>query len=258
MIKHSADKRKKLLQRHRGIYLLPNLLTMIGLFAGFYAVVAAFKHQYAYAAMAIFIATIMDFLDGRIARLTKTQTEFGSQFDSLADMLSFGVAPALIMYAWVLHPLGKAGWLVAFFYTAAVALRLARFNTQVKVVDKRYFQGLACPAAACLLASMLWLLKDYNISGLGASSVALVTLFAGLLMVSNIRYRSFKEIRFADRIRFVYLLILVLVFMLISVNPPVVLFLGFASYALSGPVMTLLQLHKTRYRKKSQRNKSAS
>jgi CDP-diacylglycerol--serine O-phosphatidyltransferase len=234
-------------RRHRGIYLLPNLFTTACLFAGFYAIVSAMNNRFEAAAVAIFIAMVMDGLDGRVARLTNTQSAFGAEYDSLADMVSFGLAPALVMYVWALSGLGKLGWLAAFIYTAGTALRLARFNTQVGRADKRFFQGLASPAAAGLLAGLVWVSHGYVPTGKSISYLALVvTILAGVLMVSNVRYRSFKDLDLKGRVPFVALLVVVLVFVLISIDPPQVLFGIFALYALSGPVMTLWSLRRHR------------
>jgi len=234
-------------KRPRGIYLLPNLFTTGCLFAGFFAIVAAMGGRFEAAAVAVFVAMIMDGLDGRVARLTNTQTEFGSQYDSLADMISFGLAPSLVMYAWALKSMGKLGWLAAFVYAAAAALRLARFNTQIGSADKRYFQGLASPAAAAVVTGMVWIGVDYGQQGSDWRVLAfLLTLLIGVLMVSNVRYRSFKDINLKGRVPFVTLLIVVLVFVFISVYPPLVLFALFFGYALSGPVITLITLRKRR------------
>lgn len=237
---------------HRGIYLLPNLFTTGCLFAGFYAIVAAMNHQFESAAVAIFIAMIMDGLDGRVARLTNTQSQFGAEYDSLADMVSFGLAPSLVMYVWSLSGLGKLGWLAAFVYTAGTALRLARFNTQVGRADKRYFQGLASPAAAAVVAGMVWVGQGYDLEGRDISILAfIVTAAMGVFMVSNMRYRSFKDLDLKGKVPFVALLIVVLVFVLISIDPPQVLFGIFFLYALSGPVMTLITLRRRRAERKA-------
>ena len=194
---------ERLAYRRRGIYLLPNLFTIAGLFAGFYAIVTAMEGYFNYAAIAIFVAMIMDFFDGRVARLTNTQSAFGAELDSLSDMVSFGVAPALVIYSWSLEGLGKLGWLAAFIFTAAGALRLARFNTQVSIADKRYFQGLPIPAAAGVLASMVWLCVDSEILGDGVSMItAVLAILIAILMVSNVRYYSFKEIDLKGRVPF--------------------------------------------------------
>jgi CDP-diacylglycerol---serine O-phosphatidyltransferase len=239
-------------RRRRGIYLLPNLLTTAGLFAGFYAIVAAMNDRFEAAAIAIFVAMLMDGVDGRIARLTNTQSAFGAEYDSLADMVSFGLAPALVVYEWTLHNLGKIGWLVAFLYAACAALRLARFNTQVGSADKRYFQGLASPSAAACLAGFVWLAAD---AGIAASALLLpalaLTVLTAIFMVSNIRYYSFKGLDSGERVPFVTILVIVFVFVLISTDPPKVLFLGFLFYALSGPAITLVRLHQHRTQRRS-------
>lgn len=238
---------ERLAYRRRGIYLLPNLFTIAGLFAGFYAIVTAMEGYFNYAAIAIFVAMIMDFFDGRVARLTNTQSAFGAELDSLSDMVSFGVAPALVIYSWSLEGLGKLGWLAAFIYAAAGALRLARFNTQVLVADKRYFQGLPIPAAAGVLASMVWLCVDSEILGDVVSMMtAVLAIIIAILMVSNVRYYSFKEIDLKGRVPFVAILLVVLAFVGISLDPPKILFLIFFCYALSGPILTLRALYKAR------------
>jgi CDP-diacylglycerol--serine O-phosphatidyltransferase len=237
--------------RRRGIYLLPNLFTTAGLFAGFYAIVAAMKGIFDLAAIAIFVAMIMDALDGRVARLTNTQTAFGAEYDSLSDMIAFGVAPALVVYSWSLSDLGKLGWLASFIYVAAGALRLARFNTQIGIADKRYFQGLPIPAAAGVIASTVWLGDQYAVPGSSiAVLVAVLTVLTAVLMVSNIRYHSFKQVNLKDRVPFVGILVVVLIFVGISLNPPNILFLIFFCYALSGPILTLWSLRKRRSLKK--------
>ncbi|WP_419420218.1 CDP-diacylglycerol--serine O-phosphatidyltransferase [Legionella sp. D16C41] len=234
-----------------GVYLLPNLFTTASLFAAFYAIVASFKSQFEAAIIAIFIGMIADGLDGRIARLTNTQTAFGAQYDSLSDMVTFGVAPALLLYSWNLQQLGKFGWLVAFIYTAAVALRLARFNTKVGTADKRYFQGLACPAAAALVSSFVWLCQQNQTHYLLISLItAIITILAAVLMVSNIRYYSFKEVDFHGKVPFLYLLFVVILFVAIAANPSLILFTGFVIYVLSGPVQLLIKLYRLRKQKK--------
>lgn len=240
--------------RSRGIYLLPNLFTTVNLFAGFYAIVASMRGHFDAAAIAVFIAMIMDFLDGRIARLTQTQTAFGMEYDSLSDMVSFGVAPALIMYHWAFIDLGQFGWLIAFIFTASVALRLARFNTQVKHNDKRYFQGLPCPAGAGIIAAVVWLGGNRPHFGLFMDMIlGAMAIFIAALMVSNIRYNSFKEIDLKNRIPFVALLVIVLIFVGIAIDPPSVLFIIFAVYGLSGPILTLIRLRKARFERKRAR-----
>jgi CDP-diacylglycerol--serine O-phosphatidyltransferase len=240
-------------QPRRGIYLLPNLFTTACLFAGFYAIVAAMSDRFEAAAIAIFIAMVMDGLDGRVARLTNTQSDFGAEYDSLADMVSFGLAPSLVVYEWSLFSLGKLGWLAAFIYTAAAALRLARFNTQVETSEKRYFQGLASPAAAAVVAGLVWVGSDYGYIGSDWRFPAIaLTLISGILMVSNIRYRSFKDLDLKGKIPFVTMLIVVLIFVFISLDPPQVLFAGFLLYAISGPTFTLATLR----RRRAERNRS--
>lgn len=233
-------------KRRRGIYLLPNLFTTAGLFAGFYAIVAATKIHFEAAAIAIFVAMIMDGLDGRIARMTNTQSDFGKEYDSLSDMVAFGVAPALVVYEWALSGLGKLGWLAAFIYTAGAALRLARFNVQHAVVNKRYFQGLASPAAAGVLGGMVWVGDDFGLrDSVGIAGLAAVmTVVVAVLMVSNVRYHSFKNLDLRGKVPFVAVLLLVLIFAFVSIDPPQVLFTLFFGYALSGPVNTLVSLRK--------------
>lgn len=236
--------------RSRGIYLLPNLLTTAALFAAFYSIVAAMKGDFDIAAIAIFISMIADGLDGRVARMTNTQTEFGAQYDSLSDMVAFGVAPALVVYSWSLTHLGKLGWLVAFIYAAATALRLARFNTQSVDEDKSYFQGLPCTAAAPVIAGMVWLGGIYNVNGLlVAIPAALVTVLMALFMVSRIRYHSFKKIDMKGKVSFLVIVALVLVLAAVSVAPAPVLTVVFFTYAFSGPAVTLWQLKKMRRNK---------
>ena len=238
--------------RRRGIYLLPNLFTTSALFAGFYAIIAAIDGRFEAAAIAIFVAMILDGLDGRIARLTNTQSDFGVQYDSLSDLISFGLAPSLLIHQWSLFNLGKLGWSAAFIYAAAAALRLARFNTQAGTQDKRYFQGLASPAAAALIAGMVWLGDSYGMSDnrLAVIFTLPMTVIAGALMVSNIRSSSFKQIDLKGRVPFMAIMILVLVFFLFSSNPPLVLTSVAMIYASSGPVITLLTLRKHRASRK--------
>ncbi|QRN05170.1 CDP-diacylglycerol--serine O-phosphatidyltransferase [Legionella sp. MW5194] len=229
--------------------MLPNLFTTASLFAAFYSIVASLKAHYEPAVIAIFIGMLADGLDGRIARLTNTQSEFGAQYDSLSDMVTFGVAPSLLLYSFSLHALGKIGWLVAFLYTAAVALRLARFNTQVGVADKRYFQGLACPPAAAIVSSLTWFCYQNQLHNLFIAIVtALIAVSTAVLMVSNIRYYSFKEVDFKGKVPFLYLLLMIILFVAIAANPSVVLFTGFVLYALSGPLKTVVTLYRIRQR----------
>lgn len=232
----------------RGIYLLPNLFTLTALFAGFYAVVAAMKGHFDNAAIAIFVAMVMDSLDGRIARLTNTQTAFGAEFDSLSDMVSFGVAPALVIYSWSLSQLGKVGWLAAFIFAAAVALRLARFNTQLAKADKRYFQGLSSPAGAGIIAGLVWVGDSYGLSSYDFIAVcaAIVTIIVSFLMVSGVPYRSFKDLDVKGKVPFIAILVLVLIYVLISLDPPEVLFAIFVLYGLSGPIAWLWNARRRR------------
>lgn len=240
----------KAASRSRGIYLLPNLFTTVGLFAAFYAIVSAMKGQYESAAIAVFIAMVMDGLDGRVARLTNTQSEFGGEYDSLSDMVAFGVAPALVVYSWSLSNLGKLGWLAAFIFTAAGALRLARFNTQAETTDKRYFQGLAIPAAAAVITGCVWLGNDLGLDGHRfAYGIAGLTVLIALLMVSNIRYYSFKQIDFKGRVPFFWICLVVLILVGIALHPPLVLFSTALVYAISGPLLTLWQLRQKRRHK---------
>nr|VFK32263.1 MAG: CDP-diacylglycerol--serine O-phosphatidyltransferase [Candidatus Kentron sp. MB]VFK35234.1 MAG: CDP-diacylglycerol--serine O-phosphatidyltransferase [Candidatus Kentron sp. MB] len=239
-------------KRRRGIFLLPNLLTTAALFAGFYAIVAAMSQRFEAAAVAIFVAIILDGLDGRVARITNTESAFGAAYDSLSDMVAFGLAPALVAYEWSLISLGKLGWLVAFVFTAGAALRLARFTVQVEVADKRYFQGLPSPTGAALLGFLVWLGVDYGISGQDAAMfVSLGAILTGILMVSNIRYHSLKEFDPKGKVPFISALAIVLVFVMISIDPPLVLFSCSLLYAASGPVLTLFQIRKRREARKS-------
>ncbi len=232
----------------RGIYLLPNLFTTAALFAGFYAIVASMNGRFEAAAIAIFVAMVLDGMDGRIARLTNTESDFGAQYDSLSDMISFGLAPSLVMYQWSLSTLGKAGWLAAFVYASATALRLARFNTQVGIADKRYFQGLASPAAAALMAGLVWIADEYQLGDHMAMAPVsfVVTVLAGLLMVSNIRYSSFKDLDLKGKVPFFTVLVIVMGFALVSVEPPLVLFIIALGYASSGPILTLTRIREHR------------
>ncbi|GIZ52453.1 CDP-diacylglycerol--serine O-phosphatidyltransferase [Noviherbaspirillum aridicola] len=221
--------------RPRAIYLLPNAFTTANMFCGFFAIVMAMNLKFDVAAVAIFAAMLLDTVDGRVARLTNTQSEFGAQYDSLSDMLSFGAAPALVVYEWSLRGMGKLGWLAAFVYCAGAALRLARFNTNIAVVDKRYFQGLPSPAAAALVAGFIWLMEDLGLVGTELTWFAwTITLYAGLTMVTNVPFYSFKEINFRKSVPFIAVFLIVLVIVLISSDPPKVLFGIFVLYGLSG------------------------
>lgn len=233
--------------RSKGIYLLPNAFTTANLFCGFYAIVMAMNLKFDLASIAIFIAMMLDSVDGRVARLTNTQSEFGEQYDSLSDMLSFGAAPALVIYEWSLRGMGKLGWLAAFVYCAGAALRLARFNANIGVVDKRYFQGLPSPAAAALVAGFVWLMEDLGIDGDSLGTVSwIITLYAGLTMVSNVPFYSFKDINLRKSVPFIAVLLIVLVFVAVSSDPPKVLFGLFVVYGLSGYAVYLWRLSKGR------------
>lgn len=219
----------------RAIYLLPNAFTTAALFCGFYAIVMAMNGQFSNAAVAIFAAMVLDATDGRVARLTNTQSEFGAQYDSLSDMVSFGAAPALIVYEWSLRGMGKLGWLAAFVYCAGAALRLARFNTNIAVVDKRFFQGLPSPAAAALVAGFIWLMDDLRIAGADFNWLSwAITVYAGLTMVTNVPFYSFKDINFRKSVPFIGIFLIVLIFVAVSSDPPKVLFGLFVIYGLSG------------------------
>ena len=230
--------------RNRGIYLLPNAFTTANLFCGFFAIVQAMNQRFEIAAIAIFVALVMDGMDGRVARMTNTQSAFGEQYDSLTDMVSFGVAPALIAYEWVLKDLGKWGWLAAFVYCAGAALRLARFNTNIGVVDKRFFQGLPSPAAASLIAGFVWLAVDNKFP---VKELALpwfmfaLTIYAGITMVSNAMFYSGKALDVRYRAPFGVMILVILGFVLVSSDPPVALFGLFVAYALSGYVFWVWQ-----------------
>ena len=224
----------------RGIYLLPNLLTSGALFAGFYAIVQAMNGRYEHAAIAVFVAMVLDGLDGRVARLTRTQSAFGAEYDSLADMVSFGVAPALVIYSYALKGLGKLGWIAAFVYCVGAALRLARFNTLLEVQDKRWFQGLPSPSAAALVAGLVWLSVDNDLNSAELSWLAwVITVFAGVSMVSNLRFYSGKDINLRRSVPFMVVVLIALSFVLVAVDPPIVLFLLFLGYALSGYALWL-------------------
>ena len=239
----------------RGIYLLPSVLTTFGMFAGFYSIISSINGDFTIAAIAIMIAMMWDTLDGRVARLTNTQSDFGAEYDSLADLVSFGLAPALLVYQWTLFELGRFGWLAAFMYLTCAALRLARFNTQIGVADKRYFQGLPSPAAAGVIASMIWLKIwtfasfDSDVISLGYYLGAGITILCSLLMVSNLRYYSFKELD-SKKASFRFLLIVIMSLIILVYKPNIILFTGFFIYLLSGPVITILGLNKKRHQKK--------
>lgn len=260
---HTVDaelESESLRPRSRGIYLLPNLFTTAAMFSGFYAIVAAMQGHFEAASIAIFIAMVLDGLDGRVARLTNTQTAFGAEYDSMSDLISFGVAPGLTMYQWSLVHFGemgtgwgKVGWLAAFVYVACAALRLARFNTHLGKGDKKYFTGLPSPTAAALMAGMVWVFNDLSISGNNFQFPALVmTLTAGLLMVSNVSYYSFKEIDLRNKVPFVVMIAVLLVFALTTIDPPKVLFTVFVAYTLSGPVIWAVRRYRRMQRRKKE------
>jgi len=231
--------------KRRGIYVLPNLFTTAALFAGFFAIVQAMQGDFERAAMAIFIAMVLDGLDGRVARMTNTQSAFGAEYDSLSDMVSFGAAPALVVYEWALRDLGRLGWIAAFIYCAGAALRLARFNTTLEVTDKRYFQGLPSPAAVALVAGLVWVMIVSGISGHDVRWLACVlTIFAGVTMVSNIRYYSFKDVNLKKSVPFFVVAAIALGFALVAYSPEIALFGFFVLYGLSGYVMAAVGLLK--------------
>ncbi|WP_416395830.1 CDP-diacylglycerol--serine O-phosphatidyltransferase [Allohahella sp. A8] len=233
------DEVSEVKSRRRGVYLLPNLLTTASLFSGFYAIVAGMNGHFENAAIAIFVSMVLDGLDGRVARMTNTQSAFGAEYDSLSDMVAFGVAPALVAFSWVLSDLGKLGWIAAFIYVAGAALRLARFNTQIGSTDKRYFVGLPSPSAAAIVAGMVWVFHRSEVSPTLTGVAAIVVAAAGALMVSNVLYYSFKDLDLKGRVPFVNVLIIVGLFALIAVAPAQILFLTFLLYTLSGPVISL-------------------
>lgn len=234
-------------KRRRGIYLLPNAFTTAALFCGFYAIVMAMDQNFSQSAVAIFIAMVLDSLDGRVARLTNTQSEFGAQYDSLSDMISFGAAPALVAYEWSLRGMDKLGWIAAFIYCAGAALRLARFNTNIAVVDKRYFQGLPSPAAAALVAGFILLMSDLQFVGAELHWLMWgITLFAGLTMVTNVPFYSFKDLNLKKTVPFMAPLLILLVYVIVVSDPPKVLFGLFVLYALSGYAVLTWRLIKGR------------
>lgn len=249
----------------RGVYLLPNALTTGALFAGFFSIIAGINGRYIASAIAILVAALLDALDGRVARLTRTETDFGVQYDSLSDLVSFGLAPALLAFNWSLSSLGdwsplagKLGWLAAFVYVACAALRLARFNTQAHVADRRYFQGLASPAAAVTLVSTIWFFADQGVSGDSVGWLMwLVTIFVGLLMFSRVRYVSGKGWPRGDRIPAGWMFAIVLVIVLLAIDPPTVLMLGGLGYVLSGIVITVLGRREWRLRRLKRRHKGS-
>lgn len=234
-------------RRKKGIYILPNLFTSAALFAGFYAIVKGMDKQFEIACIAIFIAMVLDGLDGRVARMTRTTSEFGAQLDSLSDMVSFGAAPALVMYSWALHDLGKWGWIAAFVYCVCAALRLARFNTNIGTVDKRFFQGLPSPAAACLMAGLIWVLNEWQVKGGDVSWFAwAMSVFAGVTMISTVPYYSGKDFNLRRSVPFWVIPAIVVGYLLISIQPSHVLFGLFVCYALSGYVIGAARMMRQR------------
>jgi CDP-diacylglycerol--serine O-phosphatidyltransferase len=233
--------------RRKGIYLLPNLMTTGCLFSGFYAIVAAIDHHFAAAGIAVFVAMVFDTLDGRIARATRTESAFGKEYDSLADMVAFGLAPAIVAYQWGVVRIGEFGhewrqfgWLACFFYAVAAALRLARFNARAATADKRYFEGLPSPSAAAVVAGFIWFSSGWRVPGLiGLIAAFAITVAAGALMVSSFSYSSFKQVDLDGRIKFVYALLIPLFFVLVAIEPATMLLSMFATYALSAPVLWL-------------------
>jgi len=222
----------------KGIYVLPNLFTLAALFGGFYAIVMAMNGRFEQAAIGVFCAMVLDSLDGRVARMTNTQSAFGEQMDSLADMVSFGAAPALIAYVWALTGLGRWGWIAAFVYCACAALRLARFNVNTAVVDKRFFQGLPSPAAAALVTGFIWLMTEAGVKGAEVSWVMFgLTLYAGLTMVTNVPFYSFKDVSFKRSVPFAVIVLIALGIAVINIDPPTVIFGLFMLYGVSGYVL---------------------
>ena len=259
-VEEFAENGKKV--RKRGVYLLPNLLTSGALFCGFYAIVSAMSGAFSNAAIAIFVAMILDGLDGRVARLINAQSKFGAEYDSLSDMVSFGVAPALIAFSWSLHFLGKLGWMVAFVYTACAAIRLARFNTQIEETDSRYFTGLASPSAAALVAGMIWSLNDYGVVASDSLIVtvmaAFVTAMSGILMVTNLRYHSFKKIDLRGRVSIAVILIAILGLAVVFIDPPTTLLCLFFAYACSGPFMAIVRMTSRKANKTTNKTRTTS
>jgi CDP-diacylglycerol--serine O-phosphatidyltransferase len=250
-------------KRPKGVFLLPNMLTTAALFAGFYSIISGINGEYVPAVVAVIVAGVLDGLDGRVARLTNTQSEFGVQYDSLSDLISFGLAPALLAFNWSLSSLreisplaGKLGWLAAFIFVACAALRLARFNTQAETSDKRYFQGLASPAAAGTMVSIVWFFNDQGISGETVRwLMLLVTVALGLLMFSRVRYFSGKSWPIGDRIPIGFLFLLVLMLVLLAIDPPTVLMVTGVAYVVSGLVITLLG--RAQWKSRRSRRKAA-
>ena len=249
-----ASPNSKPKQPSRGIYLLPNLFTTSALFAGFYSIVFAYNGNYANAGAAIIVAMVLDGFDGRVARMTNTTTAFGAEYDSMADMISFGMAPGFLMYSWSLSSLsqahyGQLSWVIAFVYTACCALRLARFNVAVGTADKRFFQGLACPSAAAVLASFVWVMSELGIDGADVVALsAIMTLATGVAMVSTFTYYSFKDLGSNRKVPFAMLLALLLLFVVTAVDPPKMILIASVTYSISGPAYYLFRLYRKRQR----------
>ncbi len=236
----------------KGVYLLPNLLTTAALFAGFFAIIKAIEEAFLASGIAVLIALVFDGLDGRVARLISAETHFGADYDSISDAISFGLAPAVLAHQWALQPFGNVGWLGGFLFTACAGLRLARFNSQSAVKDKRYFQGLPSPAAAATLGSWVLLVEGAGLSGMAVDLITLIAVFfLALLMVSNIRYWSFKEADLRDRVPFPMAVAGVGLLILVAVHPPLVLFGFFFLYALAGPVETIRRLRRRRQERRA-------
>jgi CDP-diacylglycerol--serine O-phosphatidyltransferase len=237
--------------RRKGLYVLPNAISLAALFAAFYAIVMAMNGRFESAVFGIFASAVLDSLDGRVARMTNSQSAFGEQMDSLCDMVSFGAAPALIVYEWALRDLGRWGWLPAFVYIAGAALRLARFNTNIGVVDRRYFQGLPSPAAAALVMGLIWVADDAGVRGVSridwlAWTAFAVTLYAGLTMVTNAPFYSFKDVSFKRSVPFIVIVAIALGIAVINIHPPIVLFALFCAYGVSGYVVYAYRKSKGR------------
>ena len=241
--------------RRRGIYILPNIITLSALFCGFYAIVMSLNKEFQQATTAIFIAMVLDNLDGRVARLTHTQSPFGAQLDSLSDMVTFGVAPAVVAYEWALKELDRFGWVAAFIYCACAALRLARFNTNVGTVDKRFFQGMSSPVAAGVVSGFIWHMSDFSIPGDGYGWICWgIVVFAGFTMVSNIPFFSFKEIDIRRSVPFIFVIGLVLIVVTVAFDPPKVLYAAFVVYTISGYMLFIWR----KIRRRSVKNTSAT
>lgn len=239
---------KSSIPRGRGIYLLPTSLTLLSLFAGFYGIIAANNNNFAVAAIAVFVAMFFDGLDGRVARLTGTQSRFGAELDSLTDMVTCGVAPSLILYFWSLRSLGRVGWAISFLYLVCVMMRLARFNAKAQSHDKRYFQGLPSPAGAGIVVGLVWFAYDNAIYGPNIRVlVAIITVFAALMMVSSIPYRSFKDFDAREQVPYMAVAVACVLLVFVLVNPASIFFVGFLLFGLYGPIIRLWAMIKKRF-----------